>query len=122
VSYRTIIALISATTTTAGLTIRAEADHTTHRTGTEVSDAELAASPYPDTTSTATGTIRSLKQKLGEPLPHRPGGRSPGKRPPRRAPGLNAARLGVPVAHHQPPSRLVDLVDQARDVRIGLGF
>jgi transposase len=45
VSYRTIIELISATTTTAGLTIRAEADLTTYRTGTEVSDAELAAVP-----------------------------------------------------------------------------
>jgi hypothetical protein len=45
VSYRTIIELISATTTTAGLTIRAEADLTTYRTGLEVSDAELASVP-----------------------------------------------------------------------------
>jgi transposase len=45
VSYRTIIVLISATTTTAGLTIRAEADLTTYRTGLEVSDAELASVP-----------------------------------------------------------------------------
>jgi hypothetical protein len=37
--------LISATTTTAGLTIRAEADLTTYRTGIEVSDAELAPVP-----------------------------------------------------------------------------
>ncbi len=45
VSYWTIIELISATTTTAGLTIRAEADLTTYQTGTEVSNAELAAVP-----------------------------------------------------------------------------
>jgi transposase len=45
VSYRTIIDLISATTTTSGLTIRAEADLNTYRTGTVVTDRELAAVP-----------------------------------------------------------------------------
>jgi hypothetical protein len=30
----------------------------------------------------------------------------------RPRPGLNAPRFGVPVAHHQPPSHLVDLVNQ----------
>jgi Rhodopirellula transposase DDE domain len=45
VSYRTIIELISATTTTSGLTIRAEADLNTYRTGTVVTDRELAAVP-----------------------------------------------------------------------------
>jgi hypothetical protein len=45
VSYRTIIELISATTTTAGLTIRAEADTTSYETGIKVSDSELAAVP-----------------------------------------------------------------------------
>jgi transposase len=45
VSYRTIIELIAATTTTSGLTIRAEADLNTYRTGTVVTDRELAAVP-----------------------------------------------------------------------------
>ncbi|MGO8870047.1 MAG: ISAzo13 family transposase [Acidimicrobiales bacterium] len=45
VSYRTIIELISATTTTKGLTIRAEEDLNHYETGTKVSDAELAAVP-----------------------------------------------------------------------------
>jgi len=45
VSYRTIIELIAATTTTKGLTIRAEADLTTYETGTKVTDAQLAAVP-----------------------------------------------------------------------------
>jgi hypothetical protein len=43
VSYRTIIELISATTTTTGLTIRAEADRNFYETGIKVSDTELAA-------------------------------------------------------------------------------
>ena len=45
VSYRTIIELISATTTASGLTIRAEEDRNFYETGTKVSDAELAAVP-----------------------------------------------------------------------------
>jgi transposase len=45
VSYRTIIELISATTTTKGLTIRAEADLNSYETGTKVSDADLAEIP-----------------------------------------------------------------------------
>jgi hypothetical protein len=45
VSYRTIIELISATTTSKGLTIRAEEDLNHYETGIKVSDAELAAVP-----------------------------------------------------------------------------
>jgi transposase len=45
VSYRTIIELISATTTTSGLTIRAEKDLTHYETGTKISEDELAAVP-----------------------------------------------------------------------------
>jgi hypothetical protein len=45
VSYRTIIELISATTTTKGLTIRAEEDMNYYETGTKVTNAELAAVP-----------------------------------------------------------------------------
>jgi hypothetical protein len=45
VSYRTIIELISATTTSSGLTIRAEADLNYYETGTKVTNAELAAVP-----------------------------------------------------------------------------
>ncbi len=45
VSYRTIIELISATTTTKGLTIRAEEDLTYYETGIKVTDAQLAAVP-----------------------------------------------------------------------------
>jgi transposase len=45
VSYRTIIELIAATTTTKGLTIRAEADRNLYQTGTKVTDAQLAAVP-----------------------------------------------------------------------------
>ncbi len=45
VSYRTIIELISATTTTSGLTIRAEEDFNYYETGTKVTNAELAAVP-----------------------------------------------------------------------------
>ena len=44
-SYRTIIELISATTTATGLTIRAETDPNHYETGTKVSDKELAAIP-----------------------------------------------------------------------------
>jgi hypothetical protein len=45
VSYRTIIELISATTTASGLTIRAAEDRNLYETGTKVSDAQLAAVP-----------------------------------------------------------------------------
>lgn len=45
VSYRTIIELISATTTDSGLTIRAEEDLNYYETGTKVTKAELAAVP-----------------------------------------------------------------------------
>jgi hypothetical protein len=45
VSYRTIIELISATTTNQGLTIRAEADTNYYETGTKITKAELAAVP-----------------------------------------------------------------------------
>ena len=45
VSYRTIIELISATTTASGLTIRAEEDLNYYETGTKVSKDELAAVP-----------------------------------------------------------------------------
>jgi hypothetical protein len=45
VSYRTIVELISATTTKKGLTIRAEEDLHYYETGTKVTKAELAAVP-----------------------------------------------------------------------------
>ena len=45
VSYRTIIELIAATTTTKGLTIQAAADLNYYETGTKVTDAEFAAVP-----------------------------------------------------------------------------
>lgn len=45
VSYRTIIELISSTTTAKGLTIRAEADTNYYETGTKITKAELAAVP-----------------------------------------------------------------------------
>jgi hypothetical protein len=45
ISYRTIIELISATTTGSGLTIRAEEDRNSYKTGIKISDAELAAVP-----------------------------------------------------------------------------
>jgi hypothetical protein len=44
-SYRTIIELISATTTATGLTIRAEADAAGYETGVKVTDEELATVP-----------------------------------------------------------------------------
>ena len=45
VSYRTIIELISATTTESGLTIRAEEDFNYYETGTKVTKPELEAVP-----------------------------------------------------------------------------
>jgi hypothetical protein len=45
VSYRTIIELISATTTKSGLNIKAERDWNYYETGVQVSKAELAALP-----------------------------------------------------------------------------
>jgi transposase len=45
VSYRTIIELISATTTATGLTIQAEEDRNYYETGTKVTKAELEAVP-----------------------------------------------------------------------------
>ena len=45
VSYRTIIELISATTTKTGLTIKAERDWNNYETGVQVGKAELAALP-----------------------------------------------------------------------------
>ena len=45
VSYRTIIELIAATTTTTGLTVRADEDLNFYEKGRKVSDAELAAIP-----------------------------------------------------------------------------
>jgi hypothetical protein len=43
VSYAAIIALIGATTTEAGLTVRCERDEATYRKGTKVTDADMAA-------------------------------------------------------------------------------
>jgi hypothetical protein len=43
VSYRVIVDLISATTTTTGLTVRCEIDHNTYPKGITVSDIEMAA-------------------------------------------------------------------------------
>ena len=45
VSYRTIVELISNTSTSKGLTIQAEEDFNYYETGTKVSAAELAAEP-----------------------------------------------------------------------------
>ena len=45
ISYRTIVELISATTTAKGLTIRAEQDLNHYETGTNVTDAQLAEVP-----------------------------------------------------------------------------
>jgi hypothetical protein len=42
-SYRTIVQLIAATTTDAGLKVRAELDESKYPKGVKVSDAELAA-------------------------------------------------------------------------------
>jgi hypothetical protein len=42
-SYRTIVQLIAATTTQAGLTVRAELDENKYPKGAKVSDAQLAA-------------------------------------------------------------------------------
>jgi hypothetical protein len=44
-SYRTIVELIAATTTSKGLRIRAERDEGYYETGVKVSDAELASLP-----------------------------------------------------------------------------
>jgi len=44
-SYRTIIELISATTTKSGLTIRAEEDLNYYETGTKVTNAKLTSVP-----------------------------------------------------------------------------
>ena len=44
-SYRTIIDLPSATTTSSGLTVRAEQDFNHYETGIKVSDEELATIP-----------------------------------------------------------------------------
>ena len=44
-SYRTIVELIAATTTTTGLTIRAEHDLNSYEKGIKVSDAALATIP-----------------------------------------------------------------------------
>ena len=66
---RTIIELISATTTTTGLTIQAAYDPNWYPTGVKISDAELAAVPLTPTTSTANGTTPStLNQTRREPL------------------------------------------------------
>ncbi len=43
VSYRTIVALVGATTTKAGLTVRCELDHRTYPKGIQVPDADMAA-------------------------------------------------------------------------------
>ena len=42
-SFRTIVQLIAATTTTAGLTVRAELDENKYPKGVKISDAQLAA-------------------------------------------------------------------------------
>ena len=67
VSYRTIIELISDTTTSKGLKIKAEEDLNYYETGTKVSEAELAAVPLTPTNSTEIGTTRLRNQSIGEP-------------------------------------------------------
>ena len=70
-SYRTVIELISATTTESGLTIRAGRDTEWYEKGIKITDRELAALNITGQTGTPTGTTPSpqaLKQSRGEPL------------------------------------------------------
>ena len=68
-SLRTIIELISATTTTTGLTIQADYDPNWYPTGVKITDSNSPPSPSTPTTSTASGTTPStLNQTRREPL------------------------------------------------------
>jgi len=67
VSYRTIIELISATTTASGLTIRAAEDRNFYGPAPRSVTPSLRRCRSTATSSTATGTTRSLNQTLGEP-------------------------------------------------------
>ena len=68
VSYRTIVELISATTTKKGLTIRAEEDLNDYEIGYQSQRCGAGwRAPHASTTSTATGTTRSPNQTFGEP-------------------------------------------------------
>jgi hypothetical protein len=58
-SYRTIVQLIAATTTDAGLKVRAELDENKYPKGVKVSDVQMATVNLPAIRSTATGTTRS---------------------------------------------------------------
>jgi hypothetical protein len=60
-SYRTIVQLIAATTTDAGLEVRAELDANKYPKGVKINDAQLAAVNSPLTLSTASGTTRSRR-------------------------------------------------------------
>jgi len=61
-TYRTIVELIGATTTTKALRIKAERDTEWYPVGVKIGDAEMAAFPSPATNGTATGTTRSTRR------------------------------------------------------------
>jgi hypothetical protein len=68
VSYRTIIELISETTTTKGLTIHAKQDLNRNEVGTKVSDAALNAVPLMRHESfTVAGAASLPSQTFGQP-------------------------------------------------------
>ena len=68
-SLRTVIELISATATTTGLTIQADYDPNWYPKGVKITDAHWRRSRSHPTTSTASGTTRSmLIQTRREPL------------------------------------------------------
>lgn len=69
-SLRTTIELISATSTSTGLTIQADYDPNWYLKGVKISDRELAAHHSPHTAFTATGTTPStFNQSRREPVP-----------------------------------------------------
>ena len=68
VSYRTIVELISNTTTSKGLKIRAEEDLTTLDRHQGQRRRDWPTLPSRRTSSTATGTTRLRNQSIGEPL------------------------------------------------------
>ena len=66
VSYRTIVELISNTTTTKGLKIRAQEDLNYYETGTKISAAKMATVPLTPHEFHGTGTTRLRNQSIGE--------------------------------------------------------
>jgi Rhodopirellula transposase DDE domain len=64
-SFKTVVQLIAATTTTTGLTVRAELDENKYPKGMKISDAKLAAKAEPQVLAHSISTSHAWERHSG---------------------------------------------------------